>query len=451
VKSSHLAAGLVGLAIVGLWFVGGGTQPLPGAQASDAPRVGSPQGHENLTVYFLYGSDAMPDAKVLSLPEALERELAVVHETSNVNLLAVENKSGEYELFIQSGDIVKGGRQDRMVQHDMLLPPKSGVVAMPAHCVEQGRWTNRGGEDARRFASSTKSAVGNEMKFANYSGQQSEVWKTVGENQTKINAGLMNGANVQAAASPTSFQLSLESPELLKKVAEYEAALKAAGEGRDDIVGVVFAVNGNVTGAEVYGANAIFRKAWPKLLNSAAVEAVAERTGKPAAAAPSARAVELFLASAAEPQTIIANGDIAWNTNEDPGLESNLEASALRLSLTGDRGRQVAETWLAAIARNNAPPPPPQFANAPAPAPQLSRIVLPAPNPPGVAGTGGTADVIQEVADLLEPAPAPPPPAANPNGNRLITNANVNPSSLMVESRDPTRANAIIHRSYLKR
>src|SRR5204863_219605 len=155
-------------------------------------------------------------AKVLSLPEALERELAVVHETSDVNLLAVENKSGEYELFIQSGDIVKGGRQDRMVQHDMLLPPKSGVVPLPAHCVEQGRWTNRGGEDARRFASSGKCAVGNDMKIANFSGQQPAVWQSVGTNQGKINANL-NGANVQAAASPTSFQLSLESPELQKK------------------------------------------------------------------------------------------------------------------------------------------------------------------------------------------------------------------------------------------
>ena len=42
------------------------------------------------------------------------------------------------------------------------------------------------------------------------------------------------------------------------------------------------------------------------------------------------------------------------------------------------------------------------------------------------------------------------PPPVNPNGNRLITNSNVNPSSLMVESRDPTRQNAVIHRTYIK-
>ena len=68
---------------------------------------------------------------------------------------------------------------------------------------------------------------------------------------------------------------------------------------------MVFAVNGSVTGAEVYGSNAIFRKAWPKLLNSASVEA-AERTDKSLVAAPSAQAVELFLASAAQPQPMKA-------------------------------------------------------------------------------------------------------------------------------------------------
>src|SRR5262245_43970025 len=164
VKSSLLASGLLGLTIVGLWFVGGGTQPLPAAQADDSPRVGQPLTHENLSVYFLHGTDTMPPGtKVMSLPEALERDLAVVHETSDVNMLAVENKSEDCELFIQSGDIVKGGKQDRMAQRDMLLPPKSGVIPLPAHCVEQGRWTGRGSEDSQRFKSSTKCAVGNEM------------------------------------------------------------------------------------------------------------------------------------------------------------------------------------------------------------------------------------------------------------------------------------------------
>ena len=197
-----------------LWFFGGGTQPLPTANADDTPRVGSPVAHENLTVYFVHGSDTVASAKILSLSEALDRNLAVVHETSDVNMLAVENKSDEYELFIQSGDIVKGGKQDRMVQLDMLLPPKSGVVPLPAHCVEQGRWTGRGSEDSKAFKSSNNCAVGNDIKIANFSGQQPAVWKKVEQQQAKLNESFKGSANVQAAASPTSFQLSLESPDL---------------------------------------------------------------------------------------------------------------------------------------------------------------------------------------------------------------------------------------------
>jgi hypothetical protein len=429
----------------------------------------------------------MPGAKVLSLPEALERELAVVHETSNVNTLEVENKSDEYELFIQSGDIVKGGKQDRMAQMDMLLPPKSGVVPLPAHCVEQGRWTGRGSEDSRAFKSSTKCAVGNEMKIANLSGQQSAVWETVGYNQAKLNDNLK--ANVNASASPTSFQLSLESPELLAKVAEYETALKAAGEERDSIIGVVFAVNGNVTGAEVYGSNAIFRKAWPKLLNSAAVEALRERTDKPLAAAPSTREIERFLARAAEPTPV--KGTINTTNNYEvlffenlPSIPPNTAtlipaASQIRARGISTNANEVFQTdgqqLIQQTAGRDQQAGEPAVYLPPSPIP-----AQPAPNPPpqqaGVAGTfvsGEAAPAAAQSPDRagriliegnertgnqvilnqvdLRPGQPSAQPTANANGNRLNMNVNVNPSSLMVESRDPARQNVIIHRSYLRR
>jgi hypothetical protein len=446
VNRSLLAVGLVGCAFAGLRYSAGGANPLPAAGADDSPRVAAPLTHENLAVYFVYGPDAVPDAKVLSLQEALERDLAVVHETGNVNALTVENRSAEYELFIQSGDIVKGGKQDRMAATDMLLPPRSGVVSLPAHCVEQGRWTGRGAESSKQFASSYRCAAGKELRYANASGQQGEVWQKVKDNQDKLNETFK--VNVNNDASPTSFQLTLEAPVLQAKVAEYEAALKSAGEGREGVVGVVFVVNGQVTGAEVYGSGALFRKAWPKLLNAAAVEAVAERTDKPTAAPPSAREVGHYLAygAAADPGggtphasiddplavrlellgrsnrgqrggEVSANRDL---TNEDVGLDSNILAAELNRQVNGD-----------ARPRND-----------------LNRPRV-APNPAG-AGGGGTADVIQEVADLLDATPARiAPPGVD--GNRLSCNRTENNSTLLVESRDPARANAVIHRSYLKK
>ena len=470
---SRFAVGLVGLALAGLWYFAGGAHPLPATSAADAsPRVAAPLAHENLSVYFVYGPDAMPDANVLSLSEALERELAVVHETSDVNTLAVENRSPDAELFIQSGDIVKGGKQDRMAQMDMLLPPMSGVVAMKAHCVEQGRWTGRGAEDAARFKSSAKCAVGNDMKIANYSGRQAAVWQTVGENQSKLRMNV--DATVTANASPTSFQLALEAPVVQAKVAEYEAALRAAGADRAGVVGVVFVVNGQVTGAEVYGSCALFRKAWPKLLNAAAVEAAAERTDKATAAPPSAREVERFLAygATAEPAgsgsppargqtmsnfvTINANEEMFQTEGRPPGeafqTEGRGPGEAVQTEgrpsvnrsgqfiLGGSVNSDVAITGSVQTEGRVAQQVDGQALANPAQPLALYRVHAPLRtptlNPPNPAVDGAVA------------LPAPP---ANPDGNRLSSNRQENRSTLVVESRDPTRQNAVIHRSYLKK
>src|SRR6059036_828776 len=116
VKSSYAALGLVGLALAGLWYAGGGSATLPpSAAASEQVRVSELLTHDNLTVFFVHGPDAVADAKVATLQEALEAGWAVVHETGDVNQLAVENRSTDTELFIQEGDIIKGGRQDRLI------------------------------------------------------------------------------------------------------------------------------------------------------------------------------------------------------------------------------------------------------------------------------------------------------------------------------------------------
>ncbi len=75
--------------------------------------VSGPYSHENLTVFLFHGPDAAQSRNVLTLQEAIEQKLVVVHETGSVNELAVENQSLDSEVFLQSGDIVKGGRQGR--------------------------------------------------------------------------------------------------------------------------------------------------------------------------------------------------------------------------------------------------------------------------------------------------------------------------------------------------
>ncbi|VTR99285.1 Hypothetical conserved protein OS=uncultured planctomycete GN=HGMM_F07G10C29 PE=4 SV=1 [Gemmata massiliana] len=455
-SKSFRALGLVGLFFVGAWYSGGGARTLPIDGSSEL--VAAPLAYGNLCVYFVYGPDAVSGAKVLTLQEALERELAVVHETGTVNTLAVENRSPDYELFIQSGDIVKGGRQDRVAAVDMLVLPGSGNVPLPAHCVEQGRWTGRVGESARVFQKSDAFAAGKELKYANASGQQSAVWQTVSENQSKLRANV--AANVTENASPSSFQLTLEAPAVKSKVAEYEAALKTAGSARGDIVGVVFVVNGQITGAEVYGSNTLFRKAWPKLLSAAAVEAVAEHAGQATTQPPTARAIEHFLARGGESEPVGIRSSVNENALRGHGPASmmygnvlNPNQDAIELRVEGGRssvapvqellqteGRlPVVQTEGQLVQTNDLPVTGTVFAP----------VTL--PNPAGAVHVRGTDNErasgrVQTNQSNLRPAPP-----LNADGNRLSSSRAENRSTLMVESRDPARQNAVIHRSYIKK
>src|SRR5262249_23631290 len=71
-------------------------------------RFSGPYTHGNLTIYMIHGKTGSTGKAPITLEEALQKGMVRVHETGSVNQLEVENLSGEL-VFIQSGDIVKGG------------------------------------------------------------------------------------------------------------------------------------------------------------------------------------------------------------------------------------------------------------------------------------------------------------------------------------------------------
>jgi hypothetical protein len=236
--------------------------------------------HQNLAVFLIQGKDALPGKNFLTLQEALEQKKIVVHETGTVGQLAVENVSTDVEVFIQSGDIVKGGRQDRVLAYDLIVPAKSGQVAIASFCVEAGRWQKRGAEDDGRFSQSTGQLPGKALRLAvNSARQQGQVWQKVKEQQDKLSQRLkMSVANPQ---SPSSLQLTLENTELLAKVNAYVSRLEKrlddqSKADKSNVIGMAITINGKLEGAEIYGSAALFRKMWPKLLRTAAVDAFAE-------------------------------------------------------------------------------------------------------------------------------------------------------------------------------
>jgi hypothetical protein len=286
---------------------------IPGhCDPADQYRISQPLIYENLTVYLVHAK--APGGPVpLTLQEALEQQKVRVIETGSVNQLAVENLSDE-EVFIQSGDIVKGGRQDRALTVSLVLPPHSGQIPIAAFCVEQGRWTARGGEDGRTFSVASAMVPSRAAKVVMtapsaspasvQSLNQTSPSRDVSAQQAmwaearRIQQNLSNNLNADVAEprSPTSLGLTLDNEKLQRAQMAYVTALQSSGERDDDVVGYVFAINGRVNSAAIYASNGLFRKMWPKLLRASAVEAIG--AGTQDAKSPAPDEIENFLKSA---------------------------------------------------------------------------------------------------------------------------------------------------------
>lgn len=379
---------LVSAAALGgvLWF---GSRAIHPPAPPDEFTVSAPFTHGNLTVFLLYGPDAERSRPVLGLDEALARKSAVVHETGEVGELTVENTSEEDDLLLLSGDIVKGGRQDRVLQATMILPPKSGKVPVRSFCVEQSRWSKRGGEADTHFAENRAQIGGKELKKAvQLAGDQGEVWRNVAVQQAGLSRNV--GTVVNAVESPTSLQLALENDRVQAEVAKYRDAILRKVGNPNGVVGFVTVVNGKVTGAEAFASHALFKKAWAKAVNAAAVEAVAEKTDRTFTGM-TTDGVRGFLANAGREAEREEPAYRERMLGVNPGIGS--DSSAGPLQVQGLRGRS-------AVTRD--------------------RLLS--------SGGGGTADVITEVNNLVEATPNRPYEGFNPflqqSGGRVVTGWN---------------------------
>lgn len=257
-------------------------------------RISEPVSFKNLSIFLIHGKDENAKGNILTLQEAMERNLFVVYETSDVNELEVENLSKEFDVFIQSGDIVKGGKQDRILAVSIIIPARSGRVSIESFCVESGRWTKRGNEDSSKFKSSNDRIVTKELKLAaNSARSQQEVWDKVSDAQTRLSKNV--GGRVNAPESESSLQLSLENREVTTSIDEYVKRLSGIVDGKSDVIGYAFAINGKINSADIYVSNALFKKLWTKMLKAAATEAVAESRGVRLAEPVKAEAVSGFI------------------------------------------------------------------------------------------------------------------------------------------------------------
>jgi hypothetical protein len=334
----RIVLGLTGLLLAGVGC-GSGTQAVDGRKAAGAGPGGTtldgPYAHDNMAVYVVHGKTT-DTRDYVTLDEGLSSKTVVVREKggglgndqAQVNKLEIENKSDRW-LFLQAGDVVKGGKQDRTIGIDIAVAPRSAPRDVDSYCVERGRWA--AGAAGVDFDAFTGQVAGNSLKMAvQGAGDQGRVWEEVAKQERKAalvskvgapGAGENTGqrredVDAPVAAMPAQLETGGVTVMALSTTGTYNAIVenKTIQAGREaymkillpkleasgDAVGLVVIINGKIVAADVYASVTLFKKLARKLLDSYALDAVLSRDpkAKETFPVPDAEAVKSFLADA---------------------------------------------------------------------------------------------------------------------------------------------------------
>lgn len=280
--------------------------------SADALRIEGPYTHGNLSIFVVSGG-TQDSRRFVTLGEGLENKSVRLRErgagaNASVNELEIENGSDEW-LYLQAGDVITGGKQDRTIAIDIAIAPHSKPRPIAAFCVEHGRWSPRAGAGdgssgaagVFSFKSNTAIAGSNAMKMSiQEHADQGKVWAEVARDEKRATAKVA----APVAAATGTYDAIVSNGAIAASRAEYVAALLSKLEKARDAVGIVVAIDGQIQSADVYGSAALFHKLARKLLDSYAQEAVlSSRSGEAmtdaAGGAPSADEARSFLRSAA--------------------------------------------------------------------------------------------------------------------------------------------------------
>jgi hypothetical protein len=199
-------------------------------------------------------------------------------EGAEVNRLVLYNNS-THPLLLLAGEIVTGGKQDRVIGSDRIVPPNTGPIDLGVFCVEPGRWVassaNFGSMGAQMAQPSVRTPAMAER-------DQSQVWANVRSSNASM-ARKLSSADAASVGGTSSYAKVFESAPVAKMVSAYggaesgqEILRELRGKGA---VGVVVAVNGRVLWADVFASTELLSKYWPKLMRSYVAEAMTSANG----------------------------------------------------------------------------------------------------------------------------------------------------------------------------
>jgi len=301
-----------GMATLGLFWSGPGDPP-PG-KTEGGWRLLDPITYENLTVFPVVSSTGYDTRQFLTLEEGLSRGDVVVREQGadtmirnrdsvrpavqsyggpSVNQLVLVNRSKQ-PLILLAGELVSGGKQDRVIAKDRIVAPGSEPLSLDVFCVEHGRWSQ-----GANFTAAKTIVHPSVREQAAMKQSQTDVWASVTAGSTAPRASAAPAPRVSTESlsvameeeAPTQSYAKLYdsrrvAPSVDAMVSEVERRFKkeSAGLKGERIVGVVIAYGGEVAWSDIFASAELFEQYWTKLLRSYAVEAVARPTLREVAA-----------------------------------------------------------------------------------------------------------------------------------------------------------------------
>jgi len=307
------ASSLSALGALGFIFSGGTGASVPPAGApSGAWRLLEPVTYENLSVFPVVSSGSHDTSEFLTLDEGLASGAVQVREQgsegmvrnrdgrdgvrrptyaqgASVNQLVLINRS-KRPLLLLAGELVSGGKQDRIIGKDRIVPVGAEPLPLDVFCVEHGRWS--AGANFNEAKTIVHPSV---REQATVERDQTKVWGAVRSGTTaQANVEVAGAAPPPAALAAPTISRTIEKDAPTESYAKiYESrtvrnsadnyveeiqrrfARETAGLKGEQVVGVIVAYGGEVAWSDIFASHELFQEYWSKLLRSYVVEALA--------------------------------------------------------------------------------------------------------------------------------------------------------------------------------
>lgn len=229
-------------------------------------------------IIAIIADNAAAETPYVVLDEAMKAEVCIIRETGaanaegeqidgDVNTLLVTN-SGDKPIFLMAGDLVLGGKQDRVLAESVVVDAGVKDMRIPVFCVESGRWQVQGkdGEHAENGTFANDASCGqvdvNVKRQAIATGNQGEVWKQVA----------MNNSALKVSADSGTFRATYDDEKTRKQIEDaYAQANQLVG---DKLVGFAVVHDGEVAAMDIFDSTGLAHKVSEKLLRSYIITAI---------------------------------------------------------------------------------------------------------------------------------------------------------------------------------